>query len=188
MLPALWIFNTVTKRYETRGAKRRSKLLYPSLANGLRLNGLLKSNRVSLYRVASYPILLERFTFVVKRYIYICIYLLFAESVEFFSETFPPLKLIILGESSARGKAMVGNGFQRWALVDYSCPLLVKSGSTPLRRIFAGGEYVTSPFLRWAEIWGEKKGRKESTSSNTCNKFNFPGVERLQELKIRFPR
>ena len=81
---------------------------------------------------------------------------------------------------------MVGNGFQRWALVDYSCPLLVKSGSTPLRRIFAEGEYVTSPFLRWAEIWGEKKGRKESTSS--CNKFNFPGVERLQELKIRFPR
>ena len=187
MLPALWIFNTVTRRYETRGAKRRSKLLYPPLANGLRLNGLLKSNRVSLYRAASYRFYSKDSRSLWKD-IYIYIYLLFAESVEFFSETFPPLKLIILGESSARGKAMVGNGFQRWALVDYSCPLLVKSGSTPLRRIFAGGEYVTSPSLRWAEIWGEKKGRKESTSSNTCNKFNFPGVERLQELKIRFPR
>lgn len=108
----------------------RSKLL-SSFGKRLRLNGLLKSNRVSLY-----PILLERFTFVRSKTIYLFI---IRRIGRLFSQTFPPLNLIILGESRDRTREA------RWlATMGPRGLLLVKSGSIPLRRIFAGGEYVTS--------------------------------------------
>lgn len=119
----------------------RSKLL-SSFGKRLRLNGLLKSNRVSLYRGETrrlgllYPILLERFTFVRFKRIYLFIIRWISR---LFSQTFPPLNLIILGESRDRTREA------RWlATMGPRGLLLVKSGSIPLRRIFAGGEYVTS--------------------------------------------
>lgn len=153
----------------------RSKLL-SSFGKRLRLNGLLKSNRVSLYRGETrrlgllYPILLERFTFVRSKRIYLFIIRWIGR---LFSQTFPPLNLIILGESRDRTREA------RWlATMGPRGLLLVKSGSIPLRRIFAGGEYVTSLYAistmgRDLEKKMERNEKRESQARRAISSI-FP--------------